>query len=374
MIHYVLEAFRFLTEAQQLQTLQKTFLHFYIAICNESLGLAAHKFSAKKLLFLHLARDAFTAASVSLPLPYASDETGGYEAFRSIPHSLEIDHVGSLDDHESQVSRSSGLDIFPANHLTSDLKQSLHERCDSGYDSESESSPAENSKVPDFNRYSARQPLSTIISHNLSRVKTSSHAEEIKNVNLEEENLIPQPLFIKKRTSDLNKPSAARPLPPPPVHAPALSHRKTATCPPDPNKLNTSPNNPSPTPPSPNLQTHQTSPPSLTTHTTYLTTFHYILSNHLTSINSAITTTTALQHQHHKLTQSKRLASFWSFNPVLTTDGATTDGEDVKMRERKERIEKLRRSGWRVCKEMHGWKGEGFYEELRGRALAEVGG
>ena len=42
------------------------------------------------------------------------------------------------------------------------------------------------------------------------------------------------------------------------------------------------------------------------------------------------------------------------------------------MQEKGERIEGLRTEGWKVNKEKHGWKGEGFYEELRGMAIAEL--
>lgn len=60
--------------------------------------------------------------------------------------------------------------------------------------------------------------------------------------------------------------------------------------------------------------------------------------------------------------RTSRLASFWSIKQ-----------EDVEAREKKERIERLKKSGWDVSKRAHGWKGKEYYEELRSRALADVG-
>ncbi len=127
------------------------------------------------------------------------------------------------------------------------------------------------------------------------------------------------------------------------------------------------------------------------THSTNPQSFHTLLLHHLTSITSIISTTTQLQTAH-TLDRSKRLASFWSFSPVLAAKSTRPDHhhhhhrddendndnekdveEDAKTRERKERIARLRSEGWRVQKERFGWKGDAHYEALRGVALAELG-
>ncbi|ERF70193.1 hypothetical protein EPUS_00381 [Endocarpon pusillum Z07020] len=368
-------------EADTLHPLHESCLHFYIAICNESLGLAAHRFSSKKLSYLQRAKDAFTASSVSLPLPYGLDNTGNSEAILSISQSSQVYHFGPIDDERSDVFRSAKLDVFSSSCASSDMKQSLHERCDSGYDSESESRSACSDNVPDFKRYSARQPLRDVISNEKSHFKSSSHAQDTTNINLHDGKLMPKPLFIKKRTSDLNQSSSASDqLPPTSTEPPYLSQCTTNISPPsNSDQINliptTRPASSSPaTTPTPPLENQQPS-----TYNTNLQTFHTLLLNHLTAINHTIATTTHVQNEH-TLNKTKRLASFWSFKPILpSAQGGANDDEDddeeeedVKAREKKERIELLRRDGWRVNKEKFGWKGEEHYEALRGVALGEL--
>ena len=381
----ILSVFRVLefgnvTEVGQLHPVHESFLHFYIAICNESLGLAAHRFSSKKLSYLHRAKDAFTASSVSLPLPYDLDDTGDSEAILPISQSSQVDHFDPIDDERSGVFRSAKFDIFPSSCAIPDIKQSLHERCDSGYDSASEPRSADSDKIPDFKRYSARQPFKSLISDEEFESRSSSHAQDTTNINLNDGKLMPKPLFIQKRTSDLNQSSssASDQLLPTTAEPLYLSQCTTAIIPSSPNgkitlvpttRTTSSSPTTTPTPPPGNQQ------PS--TYNTNLQTFYHLLLNHLATINHTITTTTHLQNEH-TLNKTKRLASFWSFKPVLANkaNGANDDDdeeeEDVKAREKKERIELLRREGWRVNKEKFGWKGEAFYEALSGVALGEL--
>jgi hypothetical protein len=98
-----------------------------------------------------------------------------------------------------------------------------------------------------------------------------------------------------------------------------------------------------------------------------LSSFRTQLSEHITSISDAITTTTALQKEH-KAKQSKPLASYWMLKPAA--EGAV----DANNTERRERIERLRQNGWRVNKERFRWKGEDSYRGLRRRAEVELRG
>ncbi len=315
---------------------------------------------------------------MSLPLPCASDHSEDNETCQNTSHSLNLDRVNIYCDGESDAAQPSELESCPSSLRTSDVKNSLHERCDSGYDSEAESLPVYNDKVPDFNTYSARQPLTELTSSNVSRIKTSSRAENRQQVDLDQNDLIPKPLFIKKRESDVKKPAAGRPLAPRPVPSPAHGQHKTAPRLPHHDNLTNASYSTSPPEPWPILQTqppvptHNPSSPPLDDYTTHLLTFRYLLTKHLASITASITTTTNLQQQHRLHHQSKRVASFWSFNPVLD-GGAREEEEDAKAQEKKERIERLRASGWRVNKERHGWKGEAYYEDLRAGALADLG-
>jgi hypothetical protein len=227
-------------------------------------------------------------------------------------------------------------------------------------------------KVPDFNTYSARQPLATLISHNVSEIRPKSHEDHVEQADFEKTALMPKPLFIKKRTSDLHISAG---LPPPPLRTGPLPppQRKTPLTPAQHSKFLTSADR------APQIQRPLS--PLLTTHTTHLLTFRSLVSKHLTTITATIATTSTLQTHHKFLTQSKRIPSFWSFEPVTTTNttkGGDDDGDGEgeccadEVREKRERIERLRGSGWRVTKERHGWKGGKYYEELREAAMEEL--
>jgi hypothetical protein len=100
-----------------------------------------------------------------------------------------------------------------------------------------------------------------------------------------------------------------------------------------------------------------------------LSSFRTQLSAHVTSVSDAITKAMILQREH-KAKQSKRLASYWMLKPAA--EGAVE--VDRKTAEKKERIERLRKNGWRVNKERFGWKGEEYYRELRRRVEVELRG
>ncbi|EXJ87036.1 hypothetical protein A1O3_03993 [Capronia epimyces CBS 606.96] len=90
----------------EIHPVQQMFLWFYRAISYESIGLIAHDYSSNKLRFLYSAKENFTLALRSLPLPYMSTETGVYEqpeysplpslsAIRSVSHANARLHVVS---------------------------------------------------------------------------------------------------------------------------------------------------------------------------------------------------------------------------------------------------------------------------------------
>jgi len=73
-------------------------------------------------------------------------------------------------------------------------------------------------------------------------------------------------------------------------------------------------------------------------------------------------------------TKDARLRSFWSLQiKDMDTKASTASADEEKVRERKERIERLKKEGWRgVRKEAMGWKGAEYYEGLRRRAEKEL--
>jgi hypothetical protein len=228
--------------------------------------------------------------------------------------------------------------------------------------------------VPDFNHYTPRQPLAHLLSPTKSSTQPSPAEKDLIGVSLEEDCLIPQPLVIKKTSAVPADTSSNCQLLPLTLKTRGVQQHKTATNPPE-----AAPNAP-PSTTSPDLQDQQpelshahvpSHSPTIIRYHTDLSHFRHQLSNHLSFIDRTIVNTTNLQQQH-RLNQSKRVASFWSFQPVVNS--AADDEEDARTGEKKERVERLRQGGWNVTKERHGWKGEAFYEELRGHALAELRG
>jgi hypothetical protein len=242
----------------------------------------------------------------------------------------------------------------------------------SGEDSDEESSPF---FAPDFNKYTSRQLNFTVETSEdecnkiypceLTFDQRQRLSQSLSTDHVVQEALLPKPLFAKKTVS-LPPIPALRALPPIPIRDPVL--RKTA--------LQTLLNpsvfaifESSPITPRFNQIRDKFDPKfSQGSHDRHLQKYNILLSSfrtqllqHITAIDTNISKTTTLQIERQK-NRTGRLASFWSIKQ-----------EDVEAREKKERIEKLKKSGWDVSKRAHGWKGKEYYEELRSRALADAG-
>jgi hypothetical protein len=234
---------------------------------------------------------------------------------------------------------------------------------------------SEISSVPDFNKYTSCQldfnaetsedEDEDLSPYELSFAQRKRLSESLSKDHVVEEALLPKPLFVKKLVS-LPPPPAPRALPPIPTRDPVL--RKTA--------LQTLLNpsvftifESSPITPHFNKIRDMFDPKfsqrshdrHLQKYNILLTSFRTQLLQHITAIDTNISKTITAQTERQK-NRTTRLASFWSIKQ-----------EDVEAREKQERIDRLKRSGWDVSKRAHGWKGREYYEELRSRALADVG-
>lgn len=144
----------------------------------------------------------------------------------------------------------------------------------------------------------------------------------------------------------------------------------------------------SPNPHNENLEAYLSSA-SLARYNTSLSDFRSQLLKHTAFLRKAISGVLEIQTERNatKTLSKRRFASFWSFEhrPALTKGGAAgsnrghnaeEDGdegqEDPACNARRERIEKLRREGWRVRKEKHGFKGAEWYEGFRSRVAGEL--
>lgn len=408
--------------------------------------MAAYKYSAKKLSFLDNAKDAFTATMLSLPSqpmlePPRSPASGTRQTLLDIQHLLNPARTSSK-------SQSRPLED-PFNSRPAENDKPLPPTpSDSGYDTLSEPSPT----TPTF--ATAPAPSTTDIIDILPRISSShlrtfaretqiyttlrsssynkhspsnstSDTPSTTSTSPLKPDLVPRPLSIQKRASSAstnllnlysNPDPNANAIPPVPTRNPL--RRSTPL-------LSLTPVNPlKPT----KLPTPSVSPTLYASHTQNLTTLHAQLIKHISTLNTLITDTVNAQTAH-RATQSKRMASFWTFTPYTSnTDaevepgshklspmkglsflGSKTDvdgrgwsglnngmssparskqgtqvsgGNGVERRWKKEetqqeraaRIKRLRERGWRVSKELYGWRGEGYYEKLRDGAIADLGG
>ncbi|EXJ74355.1 uncharacterized protein A1O5_02651 [Cladophialophora psammophila CBS 110553] len=158
----------------------------------------------------------------------------------------------------------------------------------------------------------------------------------------------------------------------------------------------------SPDPHNEQLEAYLTSCAStaLTRYNTHLADFCGQLRKHIAYVDGEIGRVQKIQGERsaaRALGPKHRLASFWSIEVAppsksKPTSGSTCAGrstnlvgndrghdhgspvEDPQDKVKKEKIDKLRRQGWKVCKERHGFKGVEFYEDLRRRVEAELAG
>jgi hypothetical protein len=356
-----------------LHPLHKSFLHFFTAICYESLGWAAHNYSSNKLPFLNLAQQAFASAKNTLPLPYLSNEKGVYYSPAISPTLINIECGVSVDT--SQIVSTTPLSESPTPAPLFAIR--THPSTVSSTYSQDGIRPS-SSDVPSFDDYSP-QPFIGInfmpLVEPFCEMSITEDLELCMSMKLDtpkrQSDLAPKPLSIQKKPTSVDPITPQRPLPPIPRRS-ALRrvHRQTALqVQPLVNRyesLSHSHHTPEPTTslqPTINLL-------RLVRYNANLSSFRTQLSQHITSVSDTITKATALQKEH-KAKQSKQLASYWMLKPAA--EGAVA-ANNLKAAEKKERIERLRQNGWRVNKERFGWKGEDYYRELRRRAEVELRG
>ncbi|OAL31147.1 hypothetical protein AYO20_08382 [Fonsecaea nubica] len=137
--------------------------------------------------------------------------------------------------------------------------------------------------------------------------------------------------------------------------------------------------------------------PALSLYNAHLADFRAQLRKHIAYVNVEIGRVQKIQGERsaaRTLGPKQRLASFWSFEVASTistskvapssacvrrSDDLVRDGCDHPSRcgesrgkIKEEKIDELRRQGWKVCKERHGFRGMGFYENFRRRVEAEL--
>ncbi|KAJ9615411.1 hypothetical protein H2200_001486 [Cladophialophora chaetospira] len=407
--------------------LHQAFLWFYHAISYESIGLLAHNFSRNKLQFLDLARDSFGSAAKCLPLPHVTTEAGAYEQPEESPLNTAFRVSTVPADPISQVDLGSCPCLFhgsPCPKVEGTIKENEA--------TPQNSAEQESQDEVEGEASSEDQHLSpaTPATHKtrLSRVLSSPRA-------LQDE-LVPSPLFSRNtKPAPLPRSPTVditlRPLPPLPFNHKATFKmdgtrivqdpcRKTAVqtlivrfegilpLPPatpvsDSPTIHLTPGiaTPrfqiirdafSPDPHNDHLEAYLSSLASiqLVRYNSHLADFHARLRDHIIYTDNEIATVQKLQAERSAkktLGPKQRLASFWSFQAVDSpcprrgraeaTDQRESDDKaggdnDAKDTARKERIDRLGREGWRVCKERHGFRGVAFYDDLARQVEAEL--
>ncbi|KAL9618793.1 MAG: hypothetical protein Q9160_006516 [Pyrenula sp. 1 TL-2023] len=441
----------------------KAFIHFYSAICYESLGLLAHNYSVKKLSFLGSAREAFEATLNDLPnstsqtsKPFVDLEDPFSDSVSPAQTSGEDEDVStavttplsaSAPSPPPSPSLNRTTKTFPHSDTLADIENSLHfdpcirlPQADTLADIEAslcpgneQSSPLDKS-LPSFASAIRASDTAHLAARNVAQ-KQGSRAH------IDSPTLFPAPLKFKKGLPKFPGPPPARSLPPlpPVVVSPTPKQRKTGLvtsidtlvtaqnaakerlwCPvpdifaSDENKENVPP--PGATPKARN-QTSARSPltertrsktrmqvPSpidtslanggpkktkwphqVTNRNEHETRYASLLRDltsqvtaHLSYIESIIVETNFLQQEHRrKKAQGEdgaegRKASYWLLSSQATTNKVKGSKKETKGPELKEKIERLKKEGWRINKERKGWKGEEYYKNLREKAWAEM--
>lgn len=230
----------------QVHPVHKTFLLFYQAICYESLGHISHNYSSNKIPLFEQARDTFTSASETLPLPFLTTLDGRYDALGSSP----------------VCATSDVLELYKANSPSvystpSPVKHTTRRRHSTSVTSPSMTGSTRGVRVahavPDFNDYSPRLPIGMSPSaqqlmqnstnkddaHGVltPKQRAESHhkarlSRSLSSQHALAENLIPSPLFSKGPAStkesqsgtstdtngNLSLVTLSKPLPPTPVN------------------------------------------------------------------------------------------------------------------------------------------------------------
>ena len=428
----------------QLHPLHEGFLWYYHAICYESMGLAAHKFSRNKLHFLELARDSLDTALKVLPLPYATSTLADHQEHEDSPLAAKSPTKAvryRLDVHSPPPTPCVDTSSFPSS-ISIDSIYSVHScisKSQDAFDGEAEEAEEEDNNDDDEIAAEIHPPQQSPPT-TTSTASDANHKDRLlkslSTMHTLTEELVPSPLFSRVRNSAITTKecepndsghggapgSTSKPLPPLPfnhrtdfqvlgtriVQIPKSTPvRKTAVqtliarydglLPFPPSPTSTDPLwSPFPITPRYNKIKEAFSPdPSnhhleaylycadLTHYNPSLSEFRYQLRTQLAFIDTQLSQVHAAQAEHAKskaLTQN-RLASFWSLDPapqspreIVRSMSLMGEGEstDSRLTARQARIEKLRRNGWAVSKESHGFKGEEYYNSLRRIAEREL--
>jgi len=355
-------------EIDQAHPLHKTFLHFFSALCYESLGLIAHNYSSQKIPYLNLAKDAFALASSTLPAQFTSDGLRNCDSPTASPMLREFEFTSSEDNDRSAIVTTVSGPTASIPHAR--IRRTLS--AGSSLYSQRNELSISSEVAPSFYERCRQQSILDIdaLANDLMQQGVSQETEKEVTVKLTppkiNNELLPEPLFIVKRPTKVD---ALDTLWLPPVKPLILSQRQTALlATPNPNFLSPAPSAESPTP----KPTHESlqaylSSRSLARYNNELASFRTQLFVHITAVEETIIKTTSLQKEH-KANKFKRLASYWSFKAFAPGE----EGEDQRSMETKERIERLKKSDWRVTKEQHGWKGDEHYAGLRRKAEIEL--
>lgn len=399
------------------------------------MGLSAHNFSKHKLHFLELARDGLKTALAVLPLPFATSATGCYQQHEDSPlaSTFATQAVGyrcdvfpqphTLCAEVSTLPDSNSIDsIYSIQTCTPERRSVPNEK---------ESSAQQHGCVTSPGLAKQEHPPSLATPMVLDSTHKDRLIKSLSTMHTFTDELVPSPLFSRSRkaASVIEKANnggggTPRPLPPLPFNHNVNFHvqgtrivqipkstpvRKTAVqtliarfegslpLPPSPT-LTDSPWSPSPLTPrfqqikeafSPNphnqhLETYLYSA-DLGRYNASLAEFRHQLRKHISFVDAQIHQVQAVQAEHatSKALTNNRLASFWSFEHAsknsasdrfrsTTKSAGPQENTDPKATAKRARIEKLRRNGWAVCKEDHGFKGEQYYENLRRIAEREL--
>lgn len=203
----------------QLHPFHRTFFHFYRAICFESLGLAAHKFSKSKLAFFHASKAAFLLALESLTLPPVVTVDEGSKITEDLE--AQQDSPSNYSPTESNPATPAVDSPTPCRAIPL-LPEDMRADADSDVGLKSETD-----NDPDFNKYpwSLRKALDRTSSSQVPTARMNSNlkarlSESLSNEHIIDEALVPSPLFTRTTggSSGRHNDITSRPLPELPFH------------------------------------------------------------------------------------------------------------------------------------------------------------
>lgn len=247
-VWFSLRHFVFNTNTVKADRIHQAFLYFYAAICHESLGLAAHSYSGKKLPLLNQARNSFQEALNVLPKaktlstfvvsspedpfsdPTSPTYTSSDDEIKSTPGTSPISaFIPTLPDSPSiKAIQDSVQETDPFANIENSLQsgpRTLVPQSDTLTDIEA----SLNHGNDILNDPTLRSSASSIHSYNAARLKASSVELSFTKNCLETPPLFPQPLKIMKKLPALPGPPPANPLPPlpPVIPSPTPQQRKS---------------------------------------------------------------------------------------------------------------------------------------------------